>query len=76
MTKRRDNPDPAEIFLGLARAEDADDPTLAEELVRWADRLAPLEEGLPPALPEGIWLGIEARIGAEETAPGIRTVAP
>lgn len=76
MTRRRTSAHPAELFIGLADASDADDPALEDELTRWADRLAPLDHGVEDALPDQLWAAIEARLEEVEALPGIRTVRP
>lgn len=49
----------------VARARCAHDPDLAQKVDRWADRLFPLSQALPPATPpDAVWREIEDRLPA------------
>lgn len=67
--------DPAEVRAVRLRARS--EPALAEAVVAWEARLAPLAAAVPPAPPPGaLWSRIEARIAALAEEPANDTAVP
>lgn len=71
MRSEPERPDPAAYLLGLSDEADASDPEFAAAAARWADRLAPLDDGAEAAVPPELWQAISDRL---DTPPGLWTV--
>ena len=84
MTQRSGKHLTAEFFLGLSEDDDlraaqralASDPEFEAELVEWAARFSPFDDGADAEVSDTLWAGIEKRLREADEAPGLRTVTP